>query len=243
MDFLSAIRRDGDLFYATALGADPSLGVPCCPDWTITDLVWHLGEVHWFWATDIERRASQPDQVEQGKPARPAKYGELTAWGRSQLDHLAEVLESTADDVPVWTWALDEAKHNVGFVRRHQVQEVAVHRWDIQSAASDAVPQPIDPEVASDSIDEFLSVSLPFAVNDSKPLRGSVHIHCNDVAGEWFIERNGRVDRAHATGDVGLRGTASDLLLALYDRIPIDVLDVAGDDLLARDLVERVDTT
>jgi uncharacterized protein (TIGR03083 family) len=243
MDYHTSIRSEGDLFYSTALSADPSLGVPCCPDWTIGDLVWHLGEVHWFWAADIEQRASDPGQVEKARPARPPSYPGLITWGRSQLDHLLQVLESAADDVGIWTWALDEPRHNVGFVRRHQVQETAVHRWDIQSAASDAIPRPIDAEVASDSIDEFLAVTLPFAVNDKKPLSGSVHLHCTDVSGEWFIEPNGAVDRAHAKGDVALRGTASDLLLALYNRIAIDALDVTGEASLAIHLVERVDTT
>jgi uncharacterized protein (TIGR03083 family) len=242
MDFLKSIRQDGELFYATALGAYPSLGVPCCADWTVSDLVWHLGEVHWFWATVVEQRAGDPQQVEAGKPARPKSYAEVTRWGRSQLDHLSSALQSMPDDVPVWTWAREDSRHNVAFVRRHQVQETAVHRWDIQSAAS-TMPDPIDAEAASDSIDEFLAVTLPFAVNHSKPLTGSVHLHCTDVAGEWFIEPDGRVDRAHARGDVSLRGTASDILLALYDRISVDVLDVAGNPSIAEHLVERVDTT
>jgi uncharacterized protein (TIGR03083 family) len=243
MDYLRSIRHDGDLFYDTAPDADPTTGVPCCPDWTVSDLVWHLGEVHWFWATDIEQRATDPDRVEKDKPARPGAYSETIAWGRSQLDRLVHLLESTPDDIAVWTWALDEDSHTVGFIRRHQAQEAAVHRWDLQSAASDDVPGPIDAEVAADAIDEFLTVSLPFGVNPSKPMSGSVHLHCTDIAGEWFIERDGHVDRAHARGDVALRGTASDLLLALYDRIPVDALDVIGNESLARHLVERVDTT
>jgi uncharacterized protein (TIGR03083 family) len=243
MDYLPSIRQDSNLFYDTALAADPTGGVPCCPDWKVADLVWHLGEVHWFWGTDIEQRATDWESVEKGKPSRPGTYPETIAWGRSQLDRLLHVLESTPDDVTVWTWAPHESAHNVAFIRRHQAQEAAVHRWDMQSAASSGAPAPIDAEVASDAIDEFLTVSLPFGVNPSKPLSGSVHLHCTDVAGEWFIERDGRVDRAHAVGDVALRGTASDLLLALYDRIPVDALDVTGRESLARHLVERVDTT
>lgn len=242
MDALSHIRREGELFYATADGADPSRGVPCCPDWTIADLVWHLGEVQWFWASDIELRSQSPQEVQAHKPTRPAKYPDVVAWGRSQLDHLIQSLESTPDDVQIWTWAQDESAHNVGFVRRHQVQEASVHRWDIQSASSDREPAPIDPEAASDAIDEFLTFSLPWGVNESKPLSGTVHLHCTDIEGEWFIERHGTVDRAHAKGDVAVRGTASDLLLGLYNRIPIDSLDVIGNASLARHLVERVDT-
>src|SRR4051794_13845775 len=117
MDFLDAIRRESDAFYATALDADPSLGVPTCPGWSIADLVWHLGEVHWFWATDIEMRATDPEKIEKQKPARPAEYGDLVAWARSQVDHLLGALTATSDDVEVWTWA---PPHNVGFIRRHQ---------------------------------------------------------------------------------------------------------------------------
>jgi uncharacterized protein (TIGR03083 family) len=242
MDFVASIRADGETFYETAGNADPSLGVPSCPDWTIADLVWHLGEVHWFWATDIEQRASDPAQVEADKPGRPEAYPDLRAWSRSQLDRLVGILETTPDEVPVWTWALKESDRTVAFVRRHQVQETAVHRWDMQNAATSGEPDPIDPEVASDSIDEFLFISLPWGVNAEKPLRGSVHLHCTDVAGEWFIGLDGTVERAHAKADVAVRGKASDLLLVLYDRLDTDDLDVIGDESLARELVERVDT-
>ncbi len=243
MDYLASIRQESELFYKTADGADPTMGVPSCPEWTIADLVWHLAEVHWFWASDVEQRASDPEAVESGKPPRPSGYADLVAFGRAELDRLIKVLEATPDDVAVWTWAMNDSDHNVAFIRRHQVQEAAVHRWDMQSAASSSVPDLIDPEAASDSIDEFLWSTLSWSVNPKKPLHGSVHLHCTDVDGEWFIESDGRVDRAHAKGDVALRGTASDLLLALYNRVAIDDLDVVGDELLARDLVKRVEGT
>src|SRR4051812_49387118 len=139
MDFLSAIRRESERFYATADTADPTGPVPSCPGWNISDLVWHLGEVHWFWATDIETRATNQDDVEKAKPARPdGPYSALVGWGRAQAARMIQLLESTPDDVAAWTWALQESDHNVGFIRRHQVQEAAVHRWDIQCAATGA---------------------------------------------------------------------------------------------------------
>jgi uncharacterized protein (TIGR03083 family) len=246
MDLLAAIRTESDRFYATAADADPTRRVPSCPDWDIADLVWHLGEVHWFWATDVELRATSPDELEQRKPARPeGSYAELVAWARAQADRLVDVLQSTADDVPVWTWALQPAAHNVAFVRRHQVQEAAVHRWDIQRAAGVA-PDPIDVEAATDAIDEFLSITLPWCVRPDKPLPGSVHLHgTDDVAtggAEWFLHADGRVVRAHERADVAMRGTASDLLLALYSRVPIEELDVIGDASVAARLLEVLST-
>src|SRR5687767_2256588 len=146
MDYLAAIRRDSDRFYATADGADPARPVPGCPDWTVADLVLHLGEVHWFWGTDIEVRASSPDEIEAAKPEPPKRYEDVVAWGREQAARMIKLLETVPDDVAVWTWALDDADHTVGFIRRHQVQEAALHRWDIEAAATGG-PQPIEPDV------------------------------------------------------------------------------------------------
>ena len=241
MDFLTAIRRDSDRFYATADSADPTRPVPGCPDWTIADLVRHLGECHWFWGTDIETRASGPDEIEQAKPERPAGYGDDIAWGRAQADRLLHLLESTPDDVAVWTWAMDDAQHNVGFIRRHQVQEAALHRWDIEMAATGR-PQPIEADVASDAVDEILAITLPWGAHPDKPLPSSVHIHCTDTEGEWFVHPDGRVERIHAKGDVGIRGTASDLLLALYTRLPLEDLDVVGEAPHAQEFIDRINT-
>jgi uncharacterized protein (TIGR03083 family) len=241
MDFLAAIRRESDRFYAAADTADPARLVPGCPDWTIADLVWHLGKCHWFWGTDIERRVSGPDEIEQVEPERPGSYGDVIAWGRAQAHRLIQLLKATPDDVVVWTWALDDSEHNVGFIRRHQVQEAAVHRWDIETAATGR-PQPIEPDVASDSVDEILAITLPWGARPDKPLRGSVHIHCTDTVGEWFVHPDGGVEPIHAKGDVAIRGTASDLLLALYARVPIGDLDLIGDTSLAHEFVARIDT-
>ncbi|MBV8959136.1 MAG: maleylpyruvate isomerase N-terminal domain-containing protein [Actinobacteria bacterium] len=242
MDYLGVIRQESDRFYDTAAAADPTAGVPCCPEWNIADLVWHLGEVHFFWAKLIELRAADPDDVEKVKPGRPSEYADLVTWGRAQVDFLLGTLEATADDVAVWTWALNDADHTVGFIRRHQVQEAAVHRWDMQASASSIPPDAIAPDAAADSIDEFFAMQVPWVIAPDKPLPGSVHVHCTDADGEWVLHPDGRVERVHEKGAVALRGTASDLLLALYKRIPVDVLDVVGDDALARHFVERVNT-
>ena len=67
---------------------------------------------------------------------------------------------------------------------------------------------------------------------------GTVHLHCTDIDGEWLISSGGgevTVTREHAKGDVAARGTASDLLLFVWGRVPADALEVFGDtDLLAR---------
>jgi uncharacterized protein (TIGR03083 family) len=240
MDYLDEIRRESSRFYDVAATADPTAPVPSCPDWNIADLVWHLGEVHWFWATDVETRATDPDAIERDKPQRPSEYGDVVAFGRAQAERLLRVLGANGDDTPVWTWALQESEHNVGFVRRHQVQEAAVHRWDLENAATGSAAA-IAPDVASDSIDEVLHITVPWSVNDKKPLPGTVHLHCTDTEGEWFVAVNGAVERVHKKGDVAIRGSASDLLLAGYKRLPLEVVEFVGDESIGREFLGRID--
>jgi hypothetical protein len=90
---------------------------------------------------------------------------------------------------------------------------------------------PIDPALASDGIDELPSCFLSAAA-DAQPVGGSVHIHCDDVAGEWTLRPAGDgfdVTSEHATGDCALRGTASDLLLVLWRRRPMSTIDGVGE--------------
>ena len=60
-----------------------------------------------------------------------------------------------------------------------------MHRWDAETAAGRSYS--IDPEIA-DSIDEFLEMSAPSVNDGAAPLGGSVHVHCTDTPGEWFIQ-------------------------------------------------------
>ena len=239
MNHVDAIRRESEVFHATAAAADPGRPVVNCPGWDVAALVRHLANVHWFWGTVVERRASSPEEAERERPAPPATYPELVAWGREQTQRLLQALETTDDAVPVWTWASRPQDHSVGFIRRYQAQEAAVHRWDVQRAASGQEPDPIDATTASDAIDLFLGVVAPWSITADAPLAGTVHLHCTDTEGEWFVHPDGRVEPIHAKGDVAMRGTASYLLLAIYERVPLEAIDVIGDAALAATFVAR----
>jgi uncharacterized protein (TIGR03083 family) len=126
-----------------------------CPDWSVADLVWHLTEVHWFWATIVaETPDAPPDQAR--RPARRPD-DELVDAFVAGAAHLVEVLRGADQSASCWTWA--PWQQDVAFVTRHQVQEAAVHHWDAVNAAGDSLV--IDPAVAADSVDEFLHFSVP----------------------------------------------------------------------------------
>jgi hypothetical protein len=56
------------------------------------------------------------------------------------------------------------------------------------------------------------------------------------------VDADGRVEPLHARGAVAIRGAASDILLALYKRIPIENLEIIGDAALARLFVGAMNT-
>jgi uncharacterized protein (TIGR03083 family) len=230
---LAALRRDADGLGAALAGIPLSTPIRGCPGWTAADLLYHVGEVHHFWCTIVAERRRSPDGYEE--PARPADE-QLLGWYAARNEALIDALTEAGDDTEVWTWADEPADHNVGWVLRRMAQETAVHRWDAETAAGNDYE--IEPEAASDGIDEFLFFFLNTKGNPT-PWDGSVHIHCTDVAGEWLIVPDDNdqplVSREHAKGAAALRGRAADLLLALWRRMGLDGIEVVGDaDVAAR---------
>lgn len=227
--FLVALETDGAAFAASALAAGLTAAVDSCPGWTVADLVWHLAEVHYFWGSITSQKATTWEQV-----ARAVRVpdDELFAFYDTQLANLVQALRTTDRSTPVWTWS---DQKDVAFIVRRMAHETAVHRWDAQAAAGLAVA--IDAELASDGIDEFLEHMLDRSAETVAAIGGSVHLHCADVAGEWTVRPldSGAlgVTREHAKGDCALRGNASDLLLALWRRVPLTTVDVVGDNEVA----------
>jgi uncharacterized protein (TIGR03083 family) len=182
-----------------------------CPGWTVADLVWHLTEVHWFWATIAEERLQSPPE-ESRRPARAGDDGLVDAFVAG-AGRLVRVLREADQSAPCWTWAPHQ--QDVAFITRHQVQEAAVHHWDAVNAAGGTTV--LDPEVATDAVDEFLTFSV--APDPARPA-GGFALRASDTGDTWDL----------ADPDVPvLEATASDLLLWLYGRIDLDTSAVPGD--------------
>jgi uncharacterized protein (TIGR03083 family) len=204
--------------------------VATCPDWSLSDLVEHLGNVHWFFGTIAERRLQDPGEV--GERPAPGTGEALAGWAREQGERIVRVLSGADPAEAVWTWA---PPHDMSFIIRRMTHETAVHRVDAETTTPGG-PGAIDASLALDGIDEFLTLFLPRALREHGPLGVSVHLHCTDAAGEWLIRPDGSWIEGHEKGDAAIRGAASDLLLGLWRRVPLDALDVVGD----RDAAERL---
>ena len=225
-EHVDVIRSESAAFVAAAEAAGPDASVPSCPDWTVADLLGHLGTVQRWAGGIVETRAAEgrfPGDV--GCPTDPAA---LPDWVRAGSAHLADVLASTPSDAEMWTFAGPGA---ASFWSRRQAQEVALHRVDAELAAGS--PTPLDAALARDGIDEFFDVIAPLRLRERLVGNGeTVHLHCTDGEGEWLVRLTPdgpEVERAHAKGDVAARGAASDLLLVLRGRKGVDAVDVFGD--------------
>lgn len=117
----------------------------------------------------------------------------------------------------VWTWSAD---HTVGFWQRMQAIEAAVHRWDAQAAVGAA--EPVDAALAADAVGQTFEVMVPMrrALKHAPVGQGErFGFRRTDGTGYWAI----RFDAAglvacDGPGDVELSGTASDLMLFLWQR-------------------------
>lgn len=237
---LASLRTDAPALLAAASSAPSDRMIEACPAWRPVDLVWHIGEVHFFWATMVARRFTDPGQVGALRPERPEDEAGVYAFAERAAATLIDVLASVDPSTHVWTWS---DQKDAAFVIRRMAQETAVHRVDAERAAG--TPYRIDAELASDGIDEFLGFFMMRVEKDAARLDGSVHLHCTDVAGEWLVTTdaagNSVVSREHAKGDAAMRGEAHDLLMVLWRRSPTETVDIVGDTATAERLVARTD--
>ncbi len=220
---------------------DLSLPIPTCPEWTLRQLVTHVGRAH-RWAAEITRTRSEAfipfREVPDGKlPDDRAGQG---AWLRAGAARIVEAVREAGSDI-VWSFT---GPAPADFWMRRMAHETLVHRADAQLAAG-AEPEPvIEAEVAADAIDEWLMLLtggiLGNAGERTKVLAAGagLHIHATDDGlggrGEWMIRHDARgltVEPGHGKGDAALTGPAASLLLVLMRRRPVSgpAVTVYGD--------------
>ena len=195
--------------------------VPGCPEWTLADLVWHVCEGQHFWAWVVRTRAQDPSSYVD-LPRRPDD--ELLGCLLAQNAELETALAAADPREPIWTWA---PQKDVAFVLRRQAHEAVIHVVDVEQVSGDV--RPIPPEVAMDGLDEWLEVVVPRVLPQGPPAEAHpVVFHAVDADAERTLFPGSRPFPIAA-----LTGTAGDLLMAAWHRIPLDVVTVDGDGLQA----------
>ncbi|MFI6463598.1 hypothetical protein [Streptomyces sp. NPDC050528] len=119
--------------------------------------------------------------------------------------------------------SLDVQVPTSGAVARHQVQEAKVHTYDAEVTVG--APQPLPDEAALDGVDEFLSSRC--AGTDPWPHEPATVEHHAPEGRSWRLSLSAADARATGTGEAPdaagatFRGTAAELFLVLYGRIPV----------------------
>jgi uncharacterized protein (TIGR03083 family) len=226
--YLERIAEDSAAL-AEAARKDLEAPVPSCPDWKMGDLVHHTGWVHRHKTWIV--RDLRTDNSGWSHDREPSE-DELIEWFEAGAQELLSVLGAADPSARAWNWSHEPDV--VAFWPRRMAHETSVHRWDAQAAIG--APAPIDSDLAADGVDEFLYVFVPASPGEAHEQsgaqpEGSVHLHRTDGDGEWFISAGDgaiAVTKEHAKGDVAVRGSASDLVLMLWRRIPPDGLESFG---------------
>jgi uncharacterized protein (TIGR03083 family) len=221
--------RFADVAAAAVLARGWGAPVPGCPGWALADLVWHLAEVQNFWAWVVRTRAQDPSGY--AEPVRRPD-DELLGYLAGRSAELETVLDGTDPAEPVWTWA---PQHDVAFVVRRQLHEAVVHTVDAEQVAGDV--RPVPPHIGLDGLDEWLDVMVPGALPQGPPENAHpVVLSAVDVPAERTLFAGTR-----PVPVARLVGTAGDLMLAAWRRLPVEVLTVEGDGLQAAAMIGLVD--
>jgi uncharacterized protein (TIGR03083 family) len=243
-----------DLLREVVKRADLSVIVPTCPDWTLAQLLRHVGgnlraaETAVRTETAIVEPAKQVPEVAGPADDDPDA---LDAWLAEGAVRYADTLRRAGPDAQAQLWVFQQ---RTGFWARRAALDLVIHRAD--AAGTVNADYTVAPEVAADAIDELLELISDPQVAASSPgfaeLRGpgkSIHLHATDteagLAAEWLIELG--TDgftwrRGHEKATVALRGPLADVLLVFYRRLPADSerVEVLGDAALLDFWLDRV---
>ncbi|GAA5023562.1 maleylpyruvate isomerase family mycothiol-dependent enzyme [Actinopolymorpha pittospori] len=220
------LRAHGDALL-DALATGPSTTkVPTCPDWTLRDLVHHVGQIH-HWATAIVRTGTGPNH-----PQLHAEEGEdVGEWYAERLQNLLDALAQTDPDTP--TWGFGPCCRTARFWSRRQTHEAGMHRVDAELAIGRSPL--VDPILAVDGVSEVFDVMMARVAErtgTTPTLPAPVLLECTDRPERWLLCPDDGSDAPAlpktlgpdlpddlaATAVAAVRGRAGDLWLALWGR-------------------------
>lgn len=218
------LRAEIKRFAALLAGADLSTPVPTCPGWDLARLAGHVGSTH-RWVEEMVRTGTgQKLPHDPFRATIPADVAELPSWLAEGAEELITVFRSGSLDAPVWALGSDQ---HVRFWPRRMLHEAAVHLADAELALG--LSPTANPAIAEDGVDEFLD-NLPHVawVPGAAAVDGAgktIALQAIDTGSAWHITLGTetfswfRAETA-AGADVTVSGTAVELYLFVYGRIP-----------------------
>ncbi|MET3986261.1 maleylpyruvate isomerase family mycothiol-dependent enzyme [Streptomyces sp. PvR034] len=224
--------------FRAAVAAAPSLDaqVPTCPEWTLFDLAQHLGGGDRFWAAIVGAGPADgpPAEAVAARAALepPREREALVAWLAASTQLLLGALREAGPDADCWAWWSGlQTPRSSGGVARHRVQESAVHTYDAQLAAGAA--QPLPAGLALDGVEEFLFTCV--ASRDAWPHEPTTFDFHTTEGRSWRLTVDGdgarstRIAEPTTAPGASVHGTAGEVILYFYERIPAASVRIDGD--------------
>ncbi|MDJ0662983.1 MAG: maleylpyruvate isomerase family mycothiol-dependent enzyme [Acidimicrobiia bacterium] len=241
-DFLAHLDADSHLLAAAAArGLEPD--VPCCPGWTVRDLMVHIGEV-------VSQKADivEGGWVDEWPPRNklPEGVGPLD-WYRREAARLYRVLSAADPIAPAKTWADEQT---VAFWIRRMAQETLVHRVDAEQAHG--YESLVDPDLATDGVAELFDVFVTGYPEwgDYSPDAAVVRVETGNLSwtgrfGRFTGTKEGRdydlptlMLEEGAEPHAVVSGEPDRILLWMWGRAPLSDVTVTGELALAHRLRE-----
>jgi uncharacterized protein (TIGR03083 family) len=219
-------------------GLAPTAPVPTCPEWTVRDLVGHVGTGHRWAAEIVEARMRNPPPY--AVVDAPQDPGEWSRWLIAGARRLAQAVRDCGPDGPVWTW---RAEGTAGFWLRKMLHDELIHRFDIELACGHLGA--VAPDVAADGVSDLLaSIATLSHTGSADPifagLAGSgetMQLQATDpgLAGAaWLVKRTPAGVRwrpGQAPADVTVQARSRELLLVVNRRLDPDgpAVEITGE--------------
>jgi uncharacterized protein (TIGR03083 family) len=264
--FCDEVVAQAGLLRELLAGADLSVTVPTTPDWTLAQLLRHIGGNLRALETAV-RTGAAVTEPEGQVPDHGGPPGDdpaaLDAWLAASAAGSAETLRRAGPEVQAQVWTV---RWPTALWARRAAHDLVVHRADAAGAVG--APYTVAPDLAADAIDEFLDLLSnlraagpgdqgeavgpgaedPATAGADGP-EGTVHLHATGgdpgQGLEWLVELTPPSftwRRAHERADVAVRGPLPDLLRVVTRRLPpsADGVEVLGDRALLDAWLDRL---
>lgn len=235
--YIEAVASQGRHFARAAGMSDLDLPVPACPGWAMRDLIRHLGEIHlWAAANIVAPRShwlhvSHLSDLERYWPDLAAQWpndAELIPWYAATHSTLVRVLRNAPLDVAAFTFL--PAPSPLTMWARRQASEIAIHRFDAESARGAACD--FDPSFAADMLDELICGFAPQYSGDALAESQVLQVVAADVDKRWSLTLGPAgitTTRRGHHADLTITGTAAELYLLLWNRTDDSTVHLSGD--------------
>jgi uncharacterized protein (TIGR03083 family) len=253
--FCDEVVNQTGLLVATVEGADLSATVPTAPDWSLSDLLRHVGGNLRSLETAVRtgEAVTEPARQIPGHGGPPGDDpADLFAWLSQAADRLAATLGAAGPEVQAQMWTI---RWPTAAWARRAAHDLLIHRAD--AAGTVGAAYTAAPDLAADALDEFLDlVSSPEVAGASADAEagnpgpsGTIHLHATDtgpeVASEWLVELASPTftwRHAHEKASVAVRGPMADVLLVACRRLSPDAdgIELLGDRAVLDTWLERV---